>query len=54
MVLELAVEANCPYIVSFNQRDFAGSEKFGVQIVTPREFLLLIGEYDEHNQPATS
>ena len=44
MVLELAVAANCGYVVTFNTRDFAGAEQFGVRIVTPREFLQLIGE----------
>jgi len=39
MVLELAVEAECEYIVTYNQRDFAGADRFGVRIVTPREFL---------------
>ena len=44
MVLELAVAANCGYVVTFNTRDFAGAEQFGIRIVTPREFLQLIGE----------
>jgi predicted nucleic acid-binding protein len=39
MVLELAVEAECEYIVTHNQRDFAGAGRFGVRIVTPKEFL---------------
>jgi predicted nucleic acid-binding protein len=33
------VEAECEYIVTYDQRDFAGAERFGVRIVTPREFL---------------
>lgn len=44
MVLELAVAANCGYVVTFNTRDFAGAEQFGIRIVTPREFLQVIGE----------
>lgn len=44
MVLELAVAANCGYIVTFNTRDLAGAEQFGIRIITPREFLQLIGE----------
>ena len=44
MVLELAVSANCDFIVTYNQRDFQGAEKFGVQVVTPKEFLQEIGE----------
>ncbi|MDQ2687756.1 MAG: putative toxin-antitoxin system toxin component, PIN family [Armatimonadota bacterium] len=44
MVLELAVEAQCDYIVTFNKRHFAGIERFGLQAVTPQEFLRQIGE----------
>ena len=42
-VLELAVAARCQYIVTFNQRDFIGTERFGIQTITPSEFLKLIG-----------
>jgi hypothetical protein len=38
-----AVEAGCSRIVTFNKRDFRGSEQFGVQPVTPQEFLREIG-----------
>ena len=44
MVLELAVSANCDFIVTYNQRDFQGAEKFGIQVATPRELLREIGE----------
>lgn len=44
MVLELAVEAGCDCIVTFNTRDFAGVGQFGLRTVTPREFLREIGE----------
>ena len=44
MVLELAVSAGCQYIVTFNRRHFSGSEKFGIKVVTPREFLEQIGQ----------
>jgi predicted nucleic acid-binding protein len=43
MVLELAVQAKCPYIISFNKRDFPNVDMFGVQILSPQEFLKLIG-----------
>lgn len=39
MVLELAVEAQCDRIVTFNKKDFAGTEQFGIRAVTPGEFL---------------
>lgn len=43
-VLELAVESDCDYIVTFNTKDFAGAENFGIKAVTPKEFLRIIGE----------
>lgn len=43
MVLELAVEAECDYIVTFNTKDFVGSEQFGIVTLTPQEFLRKIG-----------
>ncbi len=46
MVLELAVSGGCDAIVTFNRRDFAGAERFGVQIVSPGEFLRQIGELE--------
>jgi putative PIN family toxin of toxin-antitoxin system len=39
LVLELAVESNADYLVTHNIRDFAGSERFGVRVVSPRDFL---------------
>ena len=44
MVLELAVAADCDMIVTYNERDFRGVEKFGLRVITPRVFLQEIGE----------
>ncbi|MFQ5506668.1 MAG: putative toxin-antitoxin system toxin component, PIN family [Planctomycetota bacterium] len=44
MVLELAVEADAEFIVTYNVRDFSGTEQFGVTAVTPLAFLHHIGE----------
>lgn len=44
MVLELAVTSASTYIVTYNQQDFAGTEQFGIRVVTPKEFLHLLGE----------
>lgn len=44
MVLELAVAANCECIVTFNVRDFAGADQFGIRVLEPRAFLELLGE----------
>ena len=42
-VLELAVESGCNFIVTHNIRDFSGAEQFGIRVVTPKEFLKVIG-----------
>jgi predicted nucleic acid-binding protein len=39
MILELAVEAHCDCIVTFNRKDFTGSEQFGLHVLSPLEFL---------------
>jgi putative PIN family toxin of toxin-antitoxin system len=44
MVLELAVVAQCDFIVSYNEKDFQGVDQFGVRVVTPKELLQEIGE----------
>lgn len=44
LILELAVSAQCEYIVTHNIRDFKGVEQFGVKAITPKEFLQIIGE----------
>jgi putative PIN family toxin of toxin-antitoxin system len=43
MVLELAVAAGCDSVVTYNIRDFAGIEKFGIKAITPAELLRAIG-----------
>jgi len=44
MVLELAVKAGCQSIITYNTRDFAGVEQFGLNLLEPSEFLRLIGD----------
>ncbi len=43
-VAEVAVTAQAEAIGTLNKRDFKGMEKFGVALLTPREFLQKIGE----------
>jgi putative PIN family toxin of toxin-antitoxin system len=43
MVLEVAVASGCNAIISYNKRDFTGSERFGLGIRSPKEFLDDIG-----------
>lgn len=42
-ILELAVAAGSKYIVTYNRKDFQDVERFGIQIMEPREILRLIG-----------
>ena len=44
LILEVAVESGCDFIVTFNSKDFAGAEQFGISVLSPREFLARIGE----------
>ncbi len=39
MVLELAVKAECDFIITHNKRDFHNAMIFGVRVLTPGEFL---------------
>jgi putative PIN family toxin of toxin-antitoxin system len=44
LVLDLAVAAECDYIVTHNLKDFVGTEKFGIRVLAPKTFLGEIGE----------
>lgn len=44
MVLEIGVAARCDAIVTFNVRDFERTERFGIRVVTPKQFLKILGE----------
>jgi len=39
LVLEVAVESECNIIITYNKKDFVGVNKFGIKILTPKEFL---------------
>jgi len=43
LLIELAVAARCQSIVTFNRRDFAGVDKFGVSVIEPGPFLSGLG-----------
>jgi len=40
MVLELAVAAQVPHIVTFNAKDFQPAVRFGIDVITPKTLLL--------------
>jgi putative PIN family toxin of toxin-antitoxin system len=43
LVLEVAVAAGCEGIVTFNQADFKGCERFGLRTMTPADVLRELG-----------
>ena len=42
LVLEVAVESESDYIITFNLKDFKGCDKFGIKAITPQEFIGII------------
>lgn len=44
MFLELAVESESDFIVTFNKKDYKGIDKFNLKAITPKEFMRIIGE----------
>jgi len=42
-VLELAVESGSKHIITYNIRDFSEAKHFGITVLTPRDFLQIIG-----------
>jgi len=43
-ILELAVSSKSKYVITYNLKDFIGSSKFGIEVVTPGKFIEIIGE----------
>ena len=43
LVLEVAVESQSEYIITFNTKDFKGCDKFGIAVVTPQEYITMRG-----------
>lgn len=43
MIAEAAIAAGCDAVVTHNRRDFDDLAKFGIKVLSPREFLLTIG-----------
>ncbi|ACK70729.1 PilT protein domain protein [Gloeothece citriformis PCC 7424] len=43
-LIDLAIEAQADFIISYNKKDLEPVEKFGILILTPKQFLQLIGE----------
>ena len=44
MVLELAVASKSQFIITYNQKDFSNIKQFGIEAITPKNFLQRIEE----------
>lgn len=42
LILELALAAGAPLIITYNKRHFHGIDAFGIRAVTPDEFLSIL------------
>jgi len=42
MVLELAIASGSTHIITFNKKDFSPAAQFGIDIISPSQFLALI------------
>lgn len=42
-ILELAVESQSKYIITYNKKDFKGCQQFGITVLDPKEYLTKIG-----------
>lgn len=43
-VMEAAIASHSDFVVTFNRRDFPDSHRFGIERITPKEFLILVEE----------
>lgn len=43
-LIDLAVECQANFIITYNRKDLQPAEKFGIKVVTPLEFLQQVGE----------
>ena len=42
-VLEVAIQSNSEFIITYNKKDFKEAKSLGIKIVTPKEFLKYAG-----------
>lgn len=45
-LIDLAVECQADFIITYNKRDLRIAETFGIQLVTAKEFLQIAGEIE--------
>ena len=45
-LIDLAFKAQVDFIITYNQKDLRAVERFGIQVVTPKQFLQIVGEIE--------
>jgi putative PIN family toxin of toxin-antitoxin system len=45
-LIDLAFKAQADFIITYNQKDLRPVERFGIRVVTPKQFLQIIGEIE--------
>ncbi len=43
-IVDLAIASNIDYIITFNISNFLNAKKMNIKVITPKEFLRIIGE----------
>ncbi|BAY97725.1 PilT protein domain protein [Tolypothrix tenuis PCC 7101] len=43
-LIDLAVECQADFIITYNQKDLQAAQQFGIRLVSPKEFLQIVGE----------
>ena len=42
-IIEVAISAKCKYIITYNKKDFLEVEQFGIEVISPYDFINIIG-----------
>ncbi|MEY3304413.1 MAG: PIN domain-containing protein [Pseudanabaena sp.] len=45
-LIDLALKAQADFIITYNQKDLQAVERFGIQFITPKQFLQIVGEIE--------
>ncbi len=43
-LLDLAIESQADFIITYNKKDLQAAEQFGIRVLSPKEFLQIVGE----------
>ncbi len=43
-LIDLAIKSQASFLITYNQKDLQQATQFGIQVITPKAFLQLIGE----------